>query len=168
MDLLYSDSPQRTSLETRTALETQFPGVEMFSFEDLGISLRTSPATQPAAPPARTRREGMSTTTSSRATTDSGTGEEEGSGRKRTVWSVQECVALAKAWISVVEDPYISVNQHIERMWWRISQNYLEWKSDDGKPHDADKCRKQWERLWRQLSRFAGLHQKKSARQPAA
>ena len=40
-------------------------------------------------------------------------GEEVG-GRKRTIWSIGECVALAKAWISVVEDPYIGANQHID------------------------------------------------------
>ena len=71
-----------------------------------------------------------------------GRGEEEGSGRKMTVWSVQECVALAKAWISVVEDPYVSANQYIERIWWRINQIYLEWKPTGGKPHDAQQCRK--------------------------
>ena len=127
MDLLCSDSLVRTSLETRTALETQFPDSELFSFDDLGISPRTSPATQPAAPPARTRKEGKSKATISHAATDSGTGVEEGGGRKkRTVWSIQECIALAKAWISVVEDPYVSSNQVIDRMWYRISQSYLE------------------------------------------
>ena len=98
MDLLCSDSPVRTSLETRTALETQFPDSELFSFDDLGISPWTSPATQPAAPPARMRREGKSKATTSHAATDSGAGVEEGGGRKkRTAWNIQECVALAKA-----------------------------------------------------------------------
>ena len=93
----------------------------MFSFDDLGISPRTSPATQPAAPPARTRREGKSKAISSRAATDGGVGKEEGSRKKRTVWNIQECIALAKAWISVVEDPYVSSNQVIDRMRYRIS-----------------------------------------------
>ena len=139
MDLLASDSPQRTPLET------QFAGIEMFSFEELGIALRTEPAMQPAAPRVRTRRPGKSKATSSRAATDGGAGKEEDGRRKRTVWSIPEYVALAKAWISVVEDPYVSANQHINRMWWRISQSYLEWKPAGGKPHDAEQCLKQWE-----------------------
>ena len=109
MDLLCSDSPVRTSLETRTTLETQLPDSELFSFDDLGISPRNSPATQPAAPPARTRRPMKSKATTSRAATDSGA-KEVGGRRKRTVWKIEECVALAKAWISVVEDPYVSAN----------------------------------------------------------
>ena len=80
--------------------------------------------------------------------------------RKRTFWKVEECVALAKAWISVVEDPYVSTNQVIDRMWYRISQSYLKWKQANEKAHDAEQCRKQWERLRKQLSRFAGLYQK--------
>ena len=109
----------------------------MLSFDALGISPPDTPATQPAAPPARTRRPGTSKATTSRAATDSGAEEEVGGRRKRTVWKVKECVALAKAWISVVEDPYVSANQVIDRMWYRISQSYLKWKPANGKAHDA-------------------------------
>ena len=125
MDLLSNDSPIRTLLKTRTALETQFPDSELFSFDDLGISPRNTPATQLAAPPVRTRRPMKSKATTSRAATDSGA-EEVGGRRKRTIWKIEECVALAKAWISVVDDPYVSANQVIDRMWYRISQSYLE------------------------------------------
>ena len=82
--------------------------------------------------------------------------EERGS---RTIWTVAENVALAKVWIGVLEDLYIGNNQHIDRMWFRISQGYLKWKPTEGKPHGPEQCRKQWERLRPKLSRFAGLYQ---------
>ena len=84
---------------------------------------------------------GKGTTSSSRAGNEGEAGAEgweEAGGRKRTIWSIGECVALAKAWISVVEDPYIGANQHIDRMWWRISQNYIEFKPPSGKRHDGE------------------------------
>ncbi|XP_042007496.1 BUB3-interacting and GLEBS motif-containing protein ZNF207-like [Salvia splendens] len=47
---------------------------------------------------------------SQRATADEGDEEEAGEG-KRTACSEAECVALAKAWMSIVDDPYIGANQ---------------------------------------------------------
>ncbi|XP_042044846.1 uncharacterized protein LOC121790795 [Salvia splendens] len=80
------------------------------------------------------------------------------SGTKRTIWSSDECVALAKAWISVVEDPYVGANQHIDRIWWRISQSYIQFKPPTGKPHNSEQCRKQWDRLKMPLSRFVSIY----------
>ena len=63
----------------------------------------------------RGKCKGKGTTLSSRAGNERGAGAEgeEAGKRKRTIWSIGECVALAKAWVGVVEDPYIGANQHI-------------------------------------------------------
>ena len=70
-----------------------------------------------------------------------------------------ENVMLAKAWVGVVEDPYIGANQHIDKMWLFISQGYLKFKLPSGKPRSPEQCRKQWERLRGKISRYAGIYQ---------
>lgn len=60
---------------------------------------------------------GKGTSESSRVLIDEGEEKEEEAGEgKRTIWSEAECTALAKAWMSIVEDPNIRVSQTIDRM----------------------------------------------------
>ncbi|XP_042032010.1 uncharacterized protein LOC121778681 [Salvia splendens] len=162
MDLLAPDNPPSTPLET------QFTSMETFSLEELGLSLiRDSPTDAPTATGRRGRRSGRGRGRGRGITSpvpmyggEAGAAEvgEWSIGKKRIVWSKEECIALAKAWISVVEDPYVGANQHIDRMWWRINQSFLQFKPPGGKPHNGEQCRKQWERLRRQLSRFADIY----------
>ena len=70
-----------------------------------------------------------------------------------------ENAALAKAWIGVVEDPYIGANQYIDRLWKRISETYLTHKPTGARPHTSKQCRKQWDRFRPKLSCFAALYQ---------
>ena len=149
MDLLSSDSPQSTPLRTQF---TSIEGIDTFSFEELGLSLVRETPTEAEK---TTGGKGKGRAYSSRTEAEE---DEEETGR-RTVWSVAENVVLAKAWVGVIKDPYVGNNQHIDRMWFRISQGYLKRKPADGKPHGPEQYRKQWERLRPKLSLFTGLYQ---------
>ena len=80
---------------------------------------------------------------------------EAGEGR-RSVWSPEECVTVAKAWINVCEDLIRSNNQTINRMWARISESYKTFKPRGAK---YEEIRKQWEQLKAVVSRFANIYE---------
>ncbi|XP_047942555.1 uncharacterized protein LOC125189309 [Salvia hispanica] len=163
IDLLADDSPS-------TVPETQYADIETFSFEDLGLSpIRETP--DEAEPAARGRSKGKGKVRGGgrgkgkgkvpSSSSHTGAEEEEGEDEteRRTIWSVWENAALAKAWIGVVEDPYVGANQYVDRMWHRISATYRNVKPSGAKPRTPEQCRKQWLRLRPKLSRFAALYQ---------
>ncbi|XP_047978888.1 glutathione S-transferase T3-like [Salvia hispanica] len=143
IDLLADDSPS-------TVPETQYAGIETF-LRSLGAELRLSPireAPDEAELTARSRSKGK--------------GKTRGGGRgkgKVPIWIVWENFALAKAWVGVVEDPYVGPNQYVDRLWLRISEACRICKPCGAKPRTSEQCRKQWLRLRPKLSRFAALYQ---------
>ncbi|XP_047965637.1 glutathione S-transferase T3-like [Salvia hispanica] len=126
IDLLADDSPS-------TVPETQYAGIETFSFEELGAELGLSPI--------QAEEEG-----------------EDEAEERRTIWTVWENAALAKAWVGVVEDPYVGPNQYVDRLWHRISEAYRVCKLSGAKARTSEQCRKQWLRLRPKLSRFAAIY----------
>ena len=104
--------------------------------EELGLyPIRETPTVVPPAggrskkkDAGRGRGRGKGPTSSSRVRVGAEEEEDVEETGKRTVWSVAENVALMKAWVVVVKDPYIGVNQYIDKMWLRISQGYLRFK----------------------------------------
>ncbi|XP_047939270.1 glutathione S-transferase T3-like [Salvia hispanica] len=165
IDLLADDSPS-------TVPETQYAGIETFSFEELGAELGLSPihetpdeaelaARGRSKDKGKTRGGGRGKGKVSGSSSNTGA-EEEGEDEaeeRRTIWTVWENVALAKAWVDVVEDPYVGPNQYVDRLWLRISEAYRICKPSGAKPRTSEQCRKQWLRLRPKLGRFAALYQ---------
>ena len=75
-----------------------------------------------------------------------------------TVWTPEECVAVAKAWVNVCEDPIRSNNQTIDRMWTRISEAYDKFKPRNANYHTSEELRKQCERIKVAVSIFSSIY----------
>ena len=75
----------------------------------------------------------------------------------RRKWTEDECADVAKAWLSVCDDPLVANNQWVVNMWAKIRAAYRR-NCPHGKDYSGEECRKGWERIRAAVGRFSGLY----------
>ena len=75
----------------------------------------------------------------------------------RRKWTKEEYVALAKAGLSVCDDPLVVNKQRIVNMWAKIRATYKRY-CPHGKNYIGDECQKGWECIRAAVGLFSGLY----------
>ena len=73
----------------------------------------------------------------------------------RRKWTKDEYAGVAKAWLTVCNDPLVANNQRVVNMWAKIRAAYRR-TCPHGKDYSGEKCRKGWERSGPRSADFRG------------